>query len=302
MDYADAVEVFYNPKPDDAPDPVLPVTPERRLRDALEPIAMHAVWSRAVNEALAGHGYDFFNGYLTGRASVLGDVPSAVVAATFGVFDPGTVDAVWTAGRAVLPLPELIRVRDAATVASLRETLAGVAKEDEVAAVATALEDAAAPLDVTARPLFAALRAQPRLDDAFGRLWRATDVVREHRGDSHLAACIAAGLDPVRMGILAETWLGYPVGEYSGTRAWAAETHAAAVARLEADGLLAGGRITDAGRTLRERIETDTDTAQAGLVAAIDDLDGVIARLEPWSARCVEAGAFPPDPRKRAAG
>lgn len=302
MDYAEALEVFFAPAPEGLDQPAVPTTPERRLRDALEPIAMHGIWSRSVNDVLAGHGYDFLSGYVAGRGSALGDVPSAVVAATFGVFEPGVVAALWGAGRALLPLPELVRVRNAAASASLRETLAGLAKDDDVAAVATVLEDAAAPLDVTARPLFAALRAQPRLEDAYGRLWRAADVVREHRGDSHLAACIAAGLDPVRMGVLSETWLGYPVGEYSGTRAWPEEAHAAGVARLEADGLIADGRITEQGRTLRDRIEADTDAAQAGLVAGIADLDGVVARLEAWSARCVEVGAFPPDPRKRAAG
>ena len=71
--------------------------------------------------------------------------------------------------------------------------------------------------------LFAALRAQPRPDDPYARLWRAADLVREHRGDSHVAACVAAGLDPVRMGVLSEMWVGYPVGEYSGTRAWPPE-------------------------------------------------------------------------------
>ena len=80
------------------------------------------------------------------------------------------------------------------------------------------------------------------MHDPYGRLWRAADLVREHRGDSHVAACVAAGLDPVRTNVLTETWVGYPVGEYSGTRAWPEEVHAAAVARLEADGMIATAR------------------------------------------------------------
>ena len=151
--------------------------------------------------------------------------------------------------------------------------------------------------------LFSALRAQPPLTDPYGRLWRAADLVREHRGDSHIAACVAAGLDPVRMGILSEVWVGFPVGEYSGTRAWPAEVHAAAVSRLEADGLIADGAITDDGRAFRDGIEAATDAAQADLVSAVGgELDTVIKQLDAWSQRCVEAGAFPPDVRKRAAG
>jgi hypothetical protein len=105
------------------------------------------------------------------------------------------------------------------------------------------------------------------------------------------------------MGVLSEVWVGYPVGEYSGTRAWPAERQAAAVAALEADGLLADGRITEAGRRFRDGVEAATDAAQADLVAALGDrLDPLTEQLRTWSERCVAAGAFPPDPRKRAAG
>lgn len=121
--------------------------------------------------------------------------------------------------------------------------------------------------------------------------------------ETRLAASIAAGLDPVRMGILAEVWVGYPVGEYSGTRAWPQEAHDAGVARLAADGLIADGTITSRGRALRDAIEAATDTAQDDLLAAIgDELDTVIARLDAWSQSCIDARAFPVDLRKRAAG
>lgn len=305
MDYATVREIFFASVPDGAaaPDVVAAGSPARRLRDALEPLAMHAVWSPGTNAALAERGFDFFGGYVCGRAAPLGAVPGAVVAAVFAVFEPGMIEQLWTAGRARVDLDELIAVRDRATAQSLREILAPAADEAAVARAAQDLEDAAAGLDATGRALFAAVRAQPRLDDPYARLWRAADVVREHRGDSHVAACIAAGLDPVRMGVLAETWVGYPVGEYSASRAWPAERQAAAVAALEADGLLAGGRITDSGRRFRDAVEAATDTAQAGLVAALGDRLGPLTeQLDAWSRRCVEAGTFPPDPRKRAAG
>ncbi len=304
MDYQAALDVFFTEPPAGSapPPPVSDASPARRLRDALEPLAMHAVWSAATNGALAGHGYNFLTGYVTGRAAPLGEVPSAVVAAAFGVFEPGLVDALWTEGRSLLPLTELIAVRDRATVASLHDVLGGV-DAAEAGRVAGVLERAVAAVDGTGRPLFSALRAQPGLDDPFGRLWRAADLVREHRGDGHVAACIATGLDPVRMGILMEVWLGYPVGEYSGTRAWSAEAQQAGVARLEADGLLAGGTITDAGRATRNALEAATDRSQEALIDAVGtELAEITATLDGWSQRCVDAKAFPPDVRKRAAG
>jgi hypothetical protein len=304
MDYQAALDVFFAEPPagSTALVSLADASPARRLRDALEPVAMHAVWSATTNAALAEHGYNFLTGYVTGRAAPLGEAPSAVVASAFGVFEPGLVDALWTEGRRLLPLPELIAVRDRATTASLRDVL-GKADEAELVRVAGVLESATASVDGTGRPLFSALRAQPRLDDPCGRLWRAADLVREHRGDGHIAAAIATGLDPVRMGILGEVWLGYPVGEYSGTRAWPEEAQQAGVARLEADGLLADGAITDAGRAARDEVEAATDQAQDALINAIGaDLAGITEALDGWSQLCVDAKAFPPDVRKRAAG
>ena len=258
MDYAAAVEVFFTPTPDHVgtPQVVTAATPARRLRDALEPIAMHDVWSASVNATMAEHGLDFFPAYVCGRAAPLGEVPSAVVAATFGVFEPATIDSMWTGGCAKLPPKQMVALRDRVTAESLRATIGEVAAEDAVAEVAAVLERAVDAVDLAGRTLFAALRGQPRMSDPYGRLWRAADTVREHRGDSHIAACVAAGLDPVRMGVLSEVWVGYPVREYSGTRAWSEEAYAAAVARLEADGLIADGKITRAGREYRNRSRT----------------------------------------------
>jgi hypothetical protein len=306
VDYAAAIEFFFAPAPDDVhtPDVVADPTPARRLRDALEPVAMHAVWAEPVNAALARLGLDdFFTAYLTGRAAPLGEVPGAVVSATFGVFEPGFVARTWEAGRATVKLPELIAERDRATAASLRATIQDCASEDDVIRVAEVLERAVAGVDDTGRALFAALRAQPRLTDPYGRLWRAADLVREHRGDSHLGAGVAAGLDPVRMGILSEVWVGYPVGEYSGTSGWPQEAQDAGIARLEADGLIARGTITDRGRAVRDAVEDATDLAQRDLIEAVgDDLDLVTSQLDTWSQRCVAGSAFPVDLRKRAAG
>jgi hypothetical protein len=305
MDYAAAVDIFFAPAPDDVVTPtvVAAATPARRLRDALEPIAMHDVWSASVNAAMAEHGLDFFPAYVVGRGAPLGEVRGAVVAATFGVFDPAVIGGIWDEGSAKLKPKDMVALRDRVTGESLRATIGSVASEDAVVAVAEVLERASDAVDSTGRVLFAALRAQPRLSDPYARLWRAADTVREHRGDSHLAASVAAGLDPVRMGILSEVWVGYPVGEYSGTRAWSEDVHAKAVARLEADGLLADGRLTPEGAAFRDVIEAATDTAQDDLMAAIgQDLAPVVEQASAWSQLCVEGKAFPPDIRKRAAG
>lgn len=305
MDYAAAVEIFFAPAPEDVATPavVAAATPARRLRDALEPIAMHDVWSASVNAAMAERGLDFFPAYVVGRGAPLGEVPGAVVAATFGVFDPSVIAGMWDEGCAKLKPGDMVALRDRVTGESLRATIGSAASEEAVVAVAEVLERAVAAVDGAGRVLFSALRARPPATDPYTRLWRAADAVREHRGDSHLAASVVAGLDPVRMGILSEVWVGYPVGEYSGTRAWPEDVHARAAARLEADGLIADGKITPAGTAFRDAIEAATDTAQDDLMAAVgDDLASVVEQADAWSQLCVEGSAFPPDIRKRAAG
>jgi hypothetical protein len=308
MHYAEVRALFFVDPPTDlaVPAAVSRAAPARRLRDAFEPIAMHHVWSEAVNTALAAAGLDFFGGYVTGRAAVLGDVQPAVAASAFAVFEPGRISTALGAGRTVAGPADVLAILDRTAPASLQEALrAAPTPPDEAAidAIAEVLTGAVEQADGTGRPLFSGVRALPRPPSAAGRLWRACHGLREHRGDSHVAAFVAAGFEPVEMNILTELWLGYPLGAYSASRAWGPERTEAALRRLQADRLLDGERLTDAGSAVRDAVEAATDRAQRSVIDAIGDrLEEVIAALESWSAACVAAGAFPPDPRKRYAG
>ena len=81
MDYADAVAAFFVPRREGTALPVAVAegSPARRLRDACEPVAMHAVWSRATNERLAQLGLDFLTSYVGGRGAFLGEDRKSVV-------------------------------------------------------------------------------------------------------------------------------------------------------------------------------------------------------------------------------
>ena len=301
MDYDAALDVFFTPSPEGAPvpTPVANARPPRRLRDASEPIAMHSVWSRAVNERLAGLGLNFLTGYVWGRAAALGEPPASLVASAFAVFEPGLIGGLYEEGRSRSGRDAMLEAREQATIGSLRRTLGDV----EVAPVVAALRRGLEAADPTGRPLFAGLRSLGWPDDPFGQLWRACELLREHRGDSHVAACISAGLGPVAMNVLTELWVGMPLGSYTATRGWSREVIDATGDRLRADGLVADGALTDAGRRLRDEIEARTDAQEQPIVDAIGpELDTVLAQLEAWSTACIEAGAFPPNIYKRAAG
>jgi hypothetical protein len=305
MDYATAVEVFFEPAPDGAAEsaPVETASPARRLRDACEPLGTHGFWSRLVNERLAARGLNFLTGYVWGRAAPMGEPVAPLVASAFAAFEPGLIGSLYDEARRVLPRSDMLALLDATTAESLRGILGGQAAEAEVADVGGHLRRAVEAADGTGRPLFSGVRALGWPADPFGQLWRACTALREHRGDSHIAAYVAAGFDPVEMNILTELWVGWPLGAYSATRAWPAERTDAALASLRRAGLLDGEVLAEAGRRARQDVEDRTDALEQPVVDAIGpDLDRVLERLNAWGAACIAAGAFPPNPLKRAAG
>lgn len=276
-----------------------PVTPARRLRDALEPIAMQGQRSRAVHDRLAGHGLDVFESYVWSRAAALGSPPAGDVVSAFGVFEPGYLSAAYDSARHTVSRDQVLAARQDGATASLSAALAG----HDVAPLADALLDAVSALPGTARPLFSGLRELPVPAEPIGRLWRAADLLREHRGDGHLAACIAAGLNPIAMNVLTELWTGYSCGEYTATRGFGHEEIAACVAGLTARGWVAEGRLTEEGAAARRAVEDATDLSQAALVARLGDhLEELTETAESLSARLLMALVVPTDPRKLAAG
>jgi hypothetical protein len=301
MHYDDAVAAFFAPRPQGTPLPaaVLEGSPARRLRDACEPVAMHDIWNRHTNAALAELGLDFLSSYVGGRASSLGEPTSPVVVSAFAWFEPGLVAGAYEATRAAAPRERLVEVRDRSTAESLREVLG----DDDPTEVADLLADAVEPADGTGRPLFSGVRGRGRPADPVLRLWWACDLVREHRGDSHVAAANAAGLGPVEMNVLTELWVGMPLLSYAATRGWPPEAMQAAVEGLERRGWVADGALTDEGRTARTEIEARTDAQEQTVVDALGErLEQVCAQLDDWGTRCVQTGGFPADVLKRAAG
>jgi len=193
----------------------------------------------------------------------------------------------------------LVLARDESTVASLREVLAG----EDLSETAGLLADAAETADEMGRPLFSGRRADGRPEDPVHLLWWACGMVREHRGDNHVAAATSAGLNAVDMNVLTELWTGMPLLSYTATRGWAREATQRAVAQLEERGWVRNGELSDQGRAGRLSIEQRTDEQEQPVAAALGDrLDEVCSRLTHWGQLCINADAFPPDILKRAAG
>jgi hypothetical protein len=302
MDYAEARAAFFQPRPDGA-DPAGTSgwdSPARSLRYAIEPIATICFWAEPAYDAYAAEGLDFLQGYVWGRGSVLGEPEGTVVASSFGVFEPGLVASLYDSGRAACPLPRMRAAKERGAVASLQQVLGDA---DGVAGTVTTLRRGVDAADTSGRPMSAGARAIPWPESDLGQLWHACTILREHRGDGHLAACVAAGLTGLEANLLTEMHVGWEPLAYTATRGWSPEAMQAAVDSLSGRGLTADGTLTDAGRALREDIERTTDRLVQPVVDAIgDQLPALVEQLDGWAGRIVEAGWFPPDPYKRASG
>lgn len=300
MEYNDVIAAFFDPSPAGAEaGPSRNASPARRFRDAIEPIAMHSVWSRTTNEAQASLGLDFMTGYVMGRAALLGEPAPGVVTAAFAVFEPNMVQGAYELARSQCRRDELWATRTTSTIASLTAVLAGA----DVTHAADALQVAVSSAPMAGRPLFAGLVGQPWPSGPVGRLWRACELAREHRGDSHVAVCVANGLDPIEMNILTELWVGMPLGSYTATRGWSPEDIAATTAGMQEKGWLQGEMLSQEGLALRSVIEETTDVLEQPIIDAVGaSFDNTVSDLEEWSELCIAAKAFPPDVFKRAAG
>lgn len=276
----------------------IPDTPARRLRDALEPLAAQGFYS--AREDLEALGLSFIPGYVWSRAAALGEPSASVVVAAFGIFEPTFLAEAYTLGRATAARHDVLAARMEGSTRPLYEVLGDDA---DVGALAAVLLGALDDLPGTARPLFSGLRETPLPPTPAGRLWRAADLVREHRGDGHLAAGIAAGLDPVAMNVMTELWVGYPLGAYTPTRGHSPEAIDTAVAGLRRRGWIEGDGLSPAGAAARHDIEAATDASQAALMDAIGGrLDWVVETASVFSTKVVAAGVFKGDELKRAAG
>ncbi|MFI6448945.1 hypothetical protein [Kitasatospora sp. NPDC050543] len=264
------------------------VHPARALWWLFEPV--HAVTyfapeSRAAFEAAGLRGS--WRGYFAGRAAPMGPVDAPPVIAAFFSFAPGMVGRalpdVWS--RAT---PQAVLQARLTGAAAALERLLEHVEPAQVELAAGLLERAAGRLDVGGRVLAAANAALPRPGNPFARLWQATTVMREHRGDGHVAALVAAGLDGCEA-LVVRCSLDVRREELQPFRGWTDEEWDAATERLAERGWLADrGAITESGRIRHRALESATDLAAARVWEGYPraELDRLAAALKPISVLC----------------
>jgi hypothetical protein len=289
----------------------LPVA--RRIWAAVEPIASSIYFVPEVHRAYQELGFDGPSrvqggiefpdmlAYFTSRGACLGpSVSGHLVAAAFGVFKrPMVVDAV-ARGWERTDQPAILAAREQGATTALTRMLG--ASPDGLDWATEVLTRMGTSANGEGRALYSGLLSLGFPDHPMGAFWRAADLVREHRGDSHIAAWLGADLDACEIGVLTDPWRGQPLKSWVRSRGWTEDELDAAIDRLRGRGYLDADGITAAGWALREEIESATDSMEARVAAALaDDADRLFALMNGWCAQVVAQHGYPvriswPDP------
>jgi hypothetical protein len=235
-------------------------------------------------------------GYFASRSAPMGPVPPEVVTAVFFNFHPAMVArAIPDAWALALPA-DVLTVRRRAVDAALRRLLPDEVDSKEMADAAELAREAAESAALAGRPLYGALRSLHWPEEPHLVLWHATTLLREHRGDGHVAALLGEGLDGCEAHVTVAAAGQVPREMLQENRKWTDDDWAAAEARLAERGWLdAEGALTEAGRAGRQRVEDRTDELAAEPwrrlgpegTARLDEL------LRPFARTIVERGGVP---------
>jgi hypothetical protein len=262
---------------------------------------LHAVTyfgAESIEAAAAAGLRGFWMGYFGFRAAPLGPVNPGVVEAAFANFAPSMVrrslpDA-WDFAR-----PDtLVAARSAAAAACLRRLYPGI--ESVAPGANDALAQVVDRCDPLGRPMFAANRDVEPIDDPVAQLWQRCTTLREHRGDGHVIALAASGVDGCEAHVLLTAEQHLPPELLRESRGWTVDQWDGAARRLRERGLLDGDELTDAGRQLRAQVEHDTDSlALAPLNGALGQHGAtqLIDLLTPAASAVAASGELPyPNP------
>jgi Helix-turn-helix family len=199
-------------------------------------------------------------GYFASRAAAMGAVPAEVVIATFFNFHPALV-------RRSIPLAwehatpaDILAARLDAADAALRRVLGSAINSDDMREAAALARDAAAGCFPEGRPLYAGHAALPWPDAPHLVLWHAQTLLREFRGDGHIAAMVTEGITGPEALVIHGATGEVPNEALQQSRAWPDDEWNAATESVRARGWLASnGTLTPAGQKSRQWVEDRTD-------------------------------------------
>ncbi|GHJ56522.1 hypothetical protein Nm8I071_58290 [Nonomuraea sp. TT08I-71] len=269
----------------------------RKMWQLIEPVHALLYYAPELTEEAAALGLptgERWPGYFALRSAPLGAAGANLVAATYYSFSPRMVAEYVPAVWATADPATVLAARLSGVDRALRALLGDRVESAELAEAATLARRAVRAADLAGRPLAAANADLPWPDAPHLALWQATTILREHRGDGHLAALRTAGLDPAES-LVSFAAVGAAPVEVFASRRWTTEEWNAARDRLAVRGLVDGdGVATEAGRRLRDEVERRTDELAAAPWRALGPAVGRFAQLvAPVTQAVVATGLLP---------
>ncbi|MEP7332576.1 MAG: hypothetical protein ABI692_10840 [Terracoccus sp.] len=226
----------------------------RKAWGALEAVHVLGYFADEVRDAYVALGLRPRLSYFAARSAAYGPVGPEVPNATFYVFAPWlhrkALPAAWE-----LASPEQVQQARRDAMGTVLERVVGDTDVTELLALVRTVCDG---LTSHGRPLYAAHAGLTWPDEPRLALWHATTLIREHRGDGHVAVLLRAGLDPVESLVLGGLFADN-TPFLRETRGWTDEEWVAATERLTTRGLVAAAALTEQGMTFRRDLERETD-------------------------------------------
>ncbi|RVX47698.1 hypothetical protein EDD27_10645 [Nonomuraea polychroma] len=264
----------------------------RRAWRRLEPLHGMIYFVPEAADRYAKLGLTGMSGYFASRGAAFGRASADLVIATFYNFCPDLVRRSLPAAWDVVTPEQMLEARVEAAAEALRR--AGVHELPHLAETLDLARRAAmAACDhPQGRPLFAAHAALPWPDDPLQQLWHAQTLLREFRGDGHVATLLAEGLTGLEALALHAAGGEVPVAFLKISRAWPEEEWTAAEARLQDRGLMEAGALSTAGHALRRHLEDRTDALAMAAYGALgeDGCERLAELARPFGRRVVDAG------------
>ncbi|MET0146798.1 MAG: MarR family transcriptional regulator [Ilumatobacteraceae bacterium] len=265
----------------------------RRMFELVEPIGVIPYSADEPNEAMFALGFtDYWDTYFAGRAAPLGLTAAEVVDALFYNFAPGEVarhiPKVWST-----TTPEAaLAARQEGCAKALRRILGEHVDSPAFARAGDLLLTAATSAPYEGRPMYAALRSLPIPDDVVARIFHAASLLREHRGDGHIAALMIEGVGGLEAHVLFALDMGMPAKQFGRIHHLPAAQLTAVIDGMRARGLIGDdGWLSEPGRAAKQRVEAYTDDLAAKPYESLEpsELDELMAILEPLAMRLLAA-------------
>ncbi|SNS96863.1 SCO6745 family protein [Rhodococcoides kyotonense] len=285
-----------------------PTAIARAAYTTFEPFHITAYFNPQLKAAGDDLGLDGHAWYVGARAAPLGETAASVVAATFYNFNPALIERVWPLA-VDAGLEKISERRWTMLDSVLGDALGPLATDPALVEVAERLRDIGDSAVFAGRPLASAWQSVAAPDSPQLALWHAIAVIREWRGDGHIAALVDAQLDPTEAVVFHEAQhpdpkarrvLGKRITQL--TRQWSDEEWDAAADRLAGRGLVTraekGEALTEAGVDLDTHIEARTDALASSIWDGVSNAEELVISVRPYVKAVIDAGILPGTKRK----